>query len=121
MLQLEKPHDLMAFLVQEERITQAEALRDELFRKKVEFEQREERDGGALVEERLYATDPDCVAAGRKVTAMTIFESTFSDLAFYGVDVKRELADDGLPLGPGQPDCSRRLDFSMQVTTSRCL
>lgn len=110
--QLDKPHDLMALLAQEDRTTRAELLREELFQKKVEFEHREDKDSGTLIEEKLYATDPDCLKVGRKVTSMAIFESTHSDFELYGIDLVREM----LSADPGdrEPDCSQPpLDFSM--------
>lgn len=112
--QLDKPHDLMALLAQEDRTTRAELLREELFQKKVEFEHREDRDSGTLIEEKLYATDPDCLKVGRKVTSMAIFESTHSDFELYGIDFGLEMfpADDG----EREPDCSQPpLDFSMRT------
>ncbi len=112
--QLDKPHDLMAMLAQEDRTVRAELLREELFQKKVEFEHREDKDSGTLIEEKLYATDPDCLKVGRKVTSMAIFESTHSDFELYGIDFDLEMlpADDA----EREPDCSQpTLDFSMRA------
>lgn len=110
--QLERPHDLMALLAQEERVTKAELLREELFQKKVEFEHREDKDSGTMIEEKLYATDPDCMKVGRKVTSMSIFESTHCNFEAYDVKVDEIM----LPAKPGdhEPDCSRSpLEFSI--------
>lgn len=112
--QLDKPHDLMALLGQEDRTYQAELLREELFKKKVEFEHRDDKDSGTFIEEKLYATDPDCLKVGRKVTSMAIFESTHSDLESYGIDLNQVMLS--AELGKREPDCSKSpLDFSMQT------
>ena len=112
--QLDKSHDLMALLTQEDRTMRAELLREELFQKKVEFEHREDKDSGALIEEKLYATDPDCLKVGRKVTSMAIFESTHSDFELYGIDIGREMLS--VEVGDLEPNCSRPpLDFSMRT------
>lgn len=111
--QLEKPHDLMALLAQEDRTVRAEILREELFQKKVEFEHKEDKDGGILIEEKLYATDPDCLKVGRKVTTMAIFESTHSTFESYNIDYRKEMLN-ALP-GTREPNCSSQLDFSMQT------
>ena len=111
--QLEKPHDLMALLNQEDRTARSELLREELFLKKVEFEHKEDKDAGILIEEKIYATDPDCLKVGRKVTTMAIFESTYSTFESYNIDLHKEMSD-ALP-GTREPDCSSQLDFSMQT------
>lgn len=113
--QLEKPHDLMALLAQEDRVSRAELLREELFQEKIEFEHWEDKDSGTLIEEKLYATDPDCLKVGRKVTSMAIFESTHSDFESYGIVLSSDeyVPPDG---GEGEPDCTEiPLDFSMQT------
>ena len=112
--QLDKPHDLMAMLQQEDRTREAELLREELFQKKVEFEHRtEDKDSGTLIEEKLYATDPDCLKVGRKVTQMAIFESTHSEFEFYGVDFG--MLDKAITV-EREPNCSHpSLEFSMQT------
>lgn len=112
--QLEKSHDLMALLAQEDRTVRAELLREELFQKKVEFEHREDKDSGALIEEKLYATDPDCLKVGRKVTSMAIFESTHSDFELYNIEFDNEMLS--TKIGDLEPDCSEPpLDFSMRT------
>ena len=103
----------MALLNQEDRTTRAELLREELFLKKVEFEHKEDKDGGILIEEKLYSTDPDCLKVGRKVTTMAIFESTYSTFESYNLDFRKEMLD-ALP-GMREPNCSSQLDFSMQT------
>ena len=112
----------MAFLAQEDRATRAELLREELFQEKIEFEHREDKDSGTLIEEKLYATDPDCLKVGRKVTSMAIFESTHSDYQTYGIDLDEYLMhDDSSDQDESvdenkEPNCSRlSLDFSMQA------
>nr|CAH0098536.1 unnamed protein product [Daphnia galeata] len=68
----------------------------------------------ALIEEKLYATDPDCLKVGRKVTSMAIFESTHSDFELYGIDIGREMLS--VEVGDLEPNCSRPpLDFSMRT------
>ena len=67
---MEDPGDLIAFLAQEERTLQAEALRQELFQKNVEVEQRDDEDASFQIEDKLYTSDPDCMKVGRKVTSM---------------------------------------------------
>ena len=111
--QLDKPHDLMALLAQEDRIVKADILREELFQKKIEFEKRDDKDSGSLIEEKLYTTDPDCLKVGSKVTSMAIFESTFSNFDFYGVNIKQELSESDE--SQQEPECNLQLDFSMQV------
>ncbi|KAI9552770.1 hypothetical protein GHT06_020650 [Daphnia sinensis] len=112
--QLEKSHDLMALLAQEDCTARAELLREELFQKKVEFEHREDKDSGALIEEKLYATDPDCLKVGRKVTSMAIFESTHSDFELYNINFNNEMLS--TEVGNLEPDCSQPpLDFSMRT------
>ena len=115
--QLDKPHDLMALLAQEDRTQVAEVLREELFQKKVEFEHRtEDKDSGTLIEEKLYATDPDCLKVGRKVTQLAIFESTHSDFEFYDINMNLELASVDADGVEREPDCSQPpLEFSMQT------
>ena len=103
----------MALLAQEDRTVRAEILREELFQKKVEFEHKEDKDGGILIEEKLYATDPDCLKVGRKVTTMAIFESTHSTFESYNIDYRKEMLN-ALP-GTREPNCSSQLDFSMQT------
>lgn len=113
LFQLDKPHDLMALLAQEDRAVRAELLREELFQKKVEFEHRDDSDSGTLIEEKLYATDPDCLKAGRKVTSMAIFESTHSNFEFYEINFDRDMltADNE----EREPDCLQPpLDFSLR-------
>ena len=113
--QLEKPHDLMAMLAQEDRTSRAELLREELFQEKIEFEHWEDKDSGTLIEEKLYASDPDCLKVGRKVTSMAIFESTHSDFESYGIYFTGDEYEppDG---GKRAPDCTQTpLDFSMHT------
>lgn len=113
--QLDKPHDLMALLAQEDRTARSEVLREELFQEKIEFEHREDKDSGTLIEEKLYATDPDCLKVGRKVTSMAIFESTHSDFESYGVKWNDLMMASELNEPPKEPDCFQPpLDFSMQ-------
>ena len=112
--QLDKPHDLMALLGQEDNAVRAEHLREEAFKKKVEFEHRDDKDSGTFIEEKFYATDPDCLKVGRKVTSMAIFESTHSDFESYGIDFNHVMLQ--ADYGKREPDCSHSpLDFSMQT------
>lgn len=110
--QLERPHDLMALLAQEERATRAEMLREELFKKKVEFEHREDKDSGTMIEEKLYSTDPDCLIVGRKVTSMSIFESTHSRFETYGINLHQVML--AAESQEHEPDCLQSpFEFSM--------
>lgn len=103
----------MALLAQEDRLAEADYLREELFQKKLEFENKDEKDSGSLIEEKLYTTDADCLKVGRKVTTMAIFESTFSSFGSYGINVRKEMPES--KPGHREPDCSSSLDFSMQT------
>lgn len=110
--QLERPHDLMAFLAQEEHATKADMLREELFKKKVEFEHRDDKDSGTMIEEKLYATDPDCLKVGRKVTTMSIFESTHCSFETYGINFHETMLSANS--GEVEPNCLQSpYEFSM--------
>ncbi|KAK2153227.1 hypothetical protein LSH36_304g09030 [Paralvinella palmiformis] len=113
---LQRPYDLVAMLKQEHRAQILEDLRQELLIKKERIDKSEDRDTG--LEQRFYRTDPDCIAAGKRLPEFDLYISTVLPLENKGVRPEEHIDFKAHPIPhPVSPVCTEmtELHFSMEA------
>ncbi|XP_065199397.1 tetratricopeptide repeat protein 17-like isoform X1 [Sycon ciliatum] len=114
---LRKPHDVLAFVQQDEFSRRLKQLNQVLKDNSHKLEKADiEKDDDKLVEANFYKTDKDCIAAPRRLIDLDLYSSTYLPLEKKGIKMTDHLTcapgtySDGVPM---VPDCRKPpLDFS---------